>query len=113
MLVELQSQKWGLEEKEVSKKYPNRKERWDHLPVIPNAEKYNQLLKRILQEIDLIAKENPGKVVLVVAHGRVLKTVIADTKNSEDKIPYPLNCGTAVFRYTQGKLEFVEVRDNQ
>lgn len=92
-----------------------RQQKWDLLPVIPNAEKFNQVLQRVMPELQKIAAQHPGQVVLIATHGRVVKTLTAEALNkNDDEVPYPKNAGIAVFRLKKdAPLEFVEIRDNQ
>lgn len=111
-LVRKMEEEWGDVEREVKRQYPDRKMRWDHLPVFPNSETYNALLERSLEELKSIGEKHKGETVLVVGHGRVLKTLIAEWRNSEEKIPYPSNCGIAEFTYSNNEgLCFVKVFD--
>lgn len=105
---------WGAMQKEIeAATHLSRRQKWDELPVIPEAEKYNQVLARVTQELNEIAAAHKGQVVLVVTHGRVVKCLTGDALDLEDKlIPYPKNGGIVVFRAKEGQLlEFVEVRD--
>lgn len=113
--AELRQVNWGIQEQNILNQYPDRKRRWDFLPAIPEAEKYNAVLKRTLDNLKLIAEANLGKTVLVVSHGRVIKTLTAEALDLEEKaLPYPENCGVSIFRYTvDGRLEFIEIRDRE
>ena len=109
-LVEAMKKNYGAQERQVEQEYPERKIRWDYLPVFEGAETYNALLKRTQVELQDIAESQRGKTVLVIGHGRVLKTLIADAKDSEKDIPYPANCGVAEFAYSSAKgLQFIKV----
>lgn len=109
-LVQKMSEQYGALEDEMKHKYPDRKIRWDYLPVFEGAETYNELLNRSLQELKAIAAHHPDETVLIIGHGRVLKTLIADSMGREDKIPYPPNCGIAEFIYSEDKsLQFVKI----
>ncbi len=109
-LVKEMTEQWGPLEKQVKQTYPDRKIRWDHLPVFEGAETYNALLKQSLAELTRIGELHKDETVIVVGHGRVLKTLIADAKDSEERIPYPANCGIAEFSYsTDGGVAFVKV----
>jgi broad specificity phosphatase PhoE len=97
-------------EQQIRQKYPARKIRWDYLPVFEGAETYNTLLNRTLEELKNIAAVHPGETVVIVGHGRVLKTVIAEAIDSEENIPYPANCGIAELTYTPLEgLRFIRV----
>lgn len=114
-LVKFKNDQWGDQEKQITQQFPDRKTRWDHLPAIPNAEKYNALLARVTPELKKIGEVSKAKIVLIVTHGRVIKTLTSDALNKEEKeIPYPQNCGIAVFRSAPGMpLEFIEIRENK
>lgn len=108
-LVQKMKEVWEAEEKKINA-IPVRKIRWDHLPVFKGAETFNALLSRSQEEFKEIAEQHKGETVIIVGHGRALKTLIADAKDSEVGIPYPSNCGIAEFAYspTPG-VSFVEV----
>lgn len=109
-LVAKVSQTYAEAEKAVKQRYPERKIRWDHLPVFKDAEKYNALLKRSVDTLSSIAEMHPNETIIIVGHGRVLKTLIADAYDNEENIPYPANCGIAEFRYsTEEGLRFLKV----
>lgn len=109
-LVQKMTDEYGELEDQIRELYPERKSRWDHLPVFPGAETYNALLNRTRNELKRIAELHRGETVLIIGHGRVLKTLIADARNSEEKIPYPANCGIAEFTYTpEEDIRFVQV----
>ncbi len=113
-LVQKMTDEWKAVESQVKQQYPERRMRWDHLPVFLNAETYNALLERSVKELEAIARQHEGKSVLIIGHGRVLKTLIADAMDSEDNIPYPKNCGIAEFTYSADEgLRFVKVFSDQ
>ncbi|WP_082541657.1 MULTISPECIES: histidine phosphatase family protein [unclassified Rhizobacter] len=117
------NEQWGSQEDILMHEYSRLLELWDHLPVIPNAEKYNALLERVLREVHGIVKNTPEneREVLLINHGRVINTLMracileANDKNrteggDRDKVPYAGNCDMAVFLYDDSerepKLEF-------
>lgn len=109
-LVEKMTEEWDATEQQVKQLYPERKMRWDHLPVFPGAETYNALLSRSIKELKTIGEAHKGETVLIIGHGRVLKTLIADARDTEGKIPYPPNCGIAEFIYSSEEgLCFIKV----
>lgn len=111
MLVKEEERLWGEEEAKVIAANPKRKARWDVLPVYPYAETYNQLLRRIMEELKKISSFHGGETVTVFSHGRVIKTLLEECL-AMDEVPYPHNCGAAVFRSCIGKpLELIEVRN--
>jgi broad specificity phosphatase PhoE len=109
ILVTVKNALWGDEEKKIYELILDRKKRWDYLPAIPQAESYNQLLARTLSELEIIAESHRGEVVLIVTHGRLIKTLISDLLDEEisDSIP---NCGACVLRSTPTSLQFLEQR---
>jgi broad specificity phosphatase PhoE len=112
-LVQKMTEEHKALEEQVKHQYPERKIRWDHLPVFEGAETYNALLRRTLTELKNIAELHRGETVLIIGHGRVLKTLIAEAKDSEEKIPYPANCGIAEFSYSPDEgLRFIKVLEN-
>ncbi|MBS0652880.1 MAG: histidine phosphatase family protein [Verrucomicrobia bacterium] len=109
-LVKQMADQYGALEDQVKAQYPDRKIRWDYLPVFEGAETFNALLNRSLGELTKIAEAHRGETVIIVGHGRVLKTLIADSRGSEEKMPYPANCGIAEFTYSPEEgLRFVNV----
>lgn len=111
-LVQKMTEQYGAAEDLVKQQYPERKIRWDYLPVFEGAETYNALLNRTLTALKEIAEQHKGETVLIIGHGRVLKTLIADARNSEEKIPYPANCGIAEFTYSSNEgLCFIKCLD--
>lgn len=109
-LVEKMTEEWDAAEQQIKQLYPERKMRWDHLPVFPDAETYNALLSRSTKELKTIGDAHKGETVLIIGHGRVLKTLIAYARDSEEKIPYPPNCGIAEFTYSSEEgLSFIKV----
>lgn len=99
-LVQKMTEEWGSLEQQIKQRYSDRKIRWNYLPVFKGAETYNALLNRTLEEFKKIAEFHKEETVLIIGHGRVLKTLIADALNSEEKIPYPPNCGIVKFNYS-------------
>ncbi len=109
-LVQTMSEEYDSIVDQIEQQYPERKTRWDYLPVFEGAETYNALLNRTLTELKRIAELHPGETVVIVGHGRVLKTLIADLRDSEEKIPYPANCGIAEFTYSPNNgLRFIQI----
>lgn len=109
-LVQKMTEAHRAVEQQVKQIYTERKIRWDYVPVFEGAETYNALLKRTLAELKRIAELHKGETVLIIGHGRVLKTLIADARDSEENIPYPANCGIAEFTYSPDEgLHFIKV----
>src|SRR5579862_8609350 len=109
-LVKEMTEKYATIEQQVKQDHPERKTRWDYFPVFEGAETFNALLKRTQTELKQIAQLHQGETVLIIGHGRALKTLIAEAKDSEEKIPYPANCGIAEFTYSPDKgLSFIDV----
>lgn len=112
--VQKMREEWSGVEQQMNEQYPIRKTRWDHLPVFEGAETYNALLKRTQEALKEIADVHKGKTVLIIGHGRVLKTLIADATDSEENIPYPANCGITEFTYSPYEgLRFIQVVEEQ
>jgi broad specificity phosphatase PhoE len=109
--VQEMTEQWEEVEKQIKKQYPDRKSRWDHFPVFPGAEKLNELLQRTTSELQHIAEAHPGKTVVVVGHGRVLKTLIrASDLEGKSKIAYPSNGGITEFHHSAEKgVHFVQI----
>ncbi len=95
---------WGDQsEQELILKYPELKDLWNHLPNIPNAEKYNDLLKRAITKIQSISRQNPGKEIVLVSHGSLITTLVQKCLNSMDRKKKPDigNCSISVFCYSE------------
>lgn len=109
-------QGWGEKEEIIEKSQTlSRREKWDLLPLIPHAEKFNAVLNRANLDIEKIAEAHRGEVVLIGTHGRVIKCLTAEALDQDDNcVPYPKNAGTVVFRSVKGEaLQLIELRDNQ
>src|ERR1700738_2030335 len=78
--VQKMAEEFEALEEQVKQRYPDRNMRWDYLPVYPGAETYNALLKRTQEELKTIAQMHRGETVLIIGHGKVLKTLIADCR---------------------------------
>lgn len=71
----------GMTAEEVDKLYDRGFEKWLKKPsacVIPNAEKINHFRKRVTERVRQIARQNRGKTVLLVTHGGVITSLLAD-----------------------------------
>lgn len=98
---------WGEKERALKAEIPDRKTRWDHYPLFPGAEKLSALLARNTAQLQSIAKDYPGKTVVVFGHGRVLKTLIrASDIDGKGKIPYPANGMVAEFKCTEEGVQY-------
>lgn len=95
--------KYGEDEKELMVQCSELSQLWNHLPLIPNAEKYNTLLERTIREMQDISRQHENKEIALVCHGRLIRTLAAKCINSEnrDKVPYAGNCDVVVFRYSE------------
>ncbi len=109
-LVQKMADEWEEKEDRIHSLYPDRTIRWDHLPVFEGAETYNALLYRTLEELKMIIEHHETGTMLIIGHGRVLKTLIAHAKDSEKEILYPSNCGIAEFSYSSKEgLRFIKI----
>lgn len=109
-LVQKMDELYMQKEEEIERLYPDRKKRWDHLPVFDGAETFNALLNRAQGECAKIAEMHRGETVVIVGHGRMLKALIEQSLDCDDEIPYPVNCGIVEFNYFLEKgLSFVRV----
>jgi len=81
-LREMDVGEWvGLTVKEVAEKYPDQLKNWVKDPAAnppPGGESTQDLRDRCFKALDEIAKENAGKIAVVVTHGGVIKTIICD-----------------------------------
>ncbi len=93
-------------DKELEKKYPERRERWNYAS-IPEAEPYNVVLERVEQQLLEIVNNHPGEKVAVFAHGRVIKILMEEVLDSDDS-PSISNCDVVRFSYfpSDGRILF-------
>lgn len=93
-------------DKELEKKYPQRRERWNYVS-IPEAESYNAVLERVGRQLLEIVMKHPGEKVAVFAHGRVIKILMEEVLDSEDS-PSISNCDVVRFSYfpSDGRTPF-------
>jgi len=108
-LVHKMNEKYSELEEQVIEEFPERKKRWDYLPVFAGAETYNFLLQRTFKELRMIADLHQEQTVVIIGHGRVLKTLLMDVLDSE-MVPAVYNCCIAEFTYsvTDG-LRFIKI----
>jgi broad specificity phosphatase PhoE len=109
--VQEMTEQFGELEKQIKEQYPNRKERWNHVPVFPGAETLNQLLERSTEELQKIGASHLGATVVVFGHGRVLKTLIrASDLEGKGKLPYPSNGSITEFKCSpENGVQFVRM----
>lgn len=53
-LVQKMTDEWKAVDTRVKQQYPERRIRWDYLPVFTNAQTYNALLDRSVRELEAI-----------------------------------------------------------
>lgn len=108
-LVQKMNEKYREREEQINGAFPERKKRWDHLPVFAGAETYNHLLQRTFKELRMIADSHPEQAVVIIGHGRVLKTLLTDMLDAQT-VPAIFNCCIAEFTYSPAKgLHFIKV----
>ena len=88
---------YGASEKMLDQLYPNYRQRWDHTS-IPGAESYNELLKRVKNELIDIATKHLGEQVAVFAHGEILGIFVSDLLGKEKPLHLP-NCSIIKILY--------------
>ena len=60
-----------------------------HFKHVPDMESDHELSERFIAELETVANENLGKIVLVVAHGGAIRTTVTKLKGwSPDKLPF-------------------------
>ncbi len=96
---------YGSSFEELHRKYPVRKERWDHTN-IPNSETTNQLLERIKGELTRIAEHHPDGKVAVFSHGYAIRTFLTDLLSLE--YPKLANCDGAIVLFKDGAFSFLK-----
>jgi broad specificity phosphatase PhoE len=92
---------------ELNRKYPTRKERWDHTN-IPKSETTNQLLERIKEELTRIAEHHPDEKIAVFSHGTAICTFLTDLLGSSQEYPKLSNCDGAIVIYKEGAFTFLK-----
>lgn len=79
-LKELNFGDWeGKTHNEISKKFPNEYSTWQtksHAHKMPNGESLNTLKTRLLDEVNRLEHENPGKTICLVTHGICAKVLM-------------------------------------
>ena len=71
----------GMTPEEVDRLYDRGYQKWLKSPsacVIPHAERVRHFRKRVTERVRQIAGQNRGKTVLIVTHGGVITTLLAD-----------------------------------
>jgi broad specificity phosphatase PhoE len=71
----------GMTPEEVNKLYERGYQKWLKKPsamVIPNAERVGHFRRRVTDQVRRIARREFGKTVLLVTHGGVITTLLAD-----------------------------------
>ncbi len=71
----------GMTPEEVDRLYDRGYQRWLKSPsacVIPNAERVSHFRKRVTERVRQIARQNLRKTILIVTHGGVITTLLAD-----------------------------------
>ena len=71
----------GMTPEDVDRLYERGYQKWLKKPsacVIPNAERMMHFRKRVTERVRQIASQNRGKTVLLVTHGGVITTLLAD-----------------------------------
>ena len=71
----------GMTPEEVDRLYDRGYQKWLKSPsacVIPNAERVRHFRKRVIDRVRQIAAQNSGKSVLLVTHGGVITTLLAE-----------------------------------
>lgn len=88
---------YGASEEMLDQLYPDYGQRWDHTS-IPGAETYNELLRRVKNELADIAMKHPGEQVAVFAHGEILGILVSDLLGKEKPLHLP-NCSIVKILY--------------
>lgn len=113
--VQKMAEQYDQIEEQIEQRYPERKIRWDHLPVFEGAESFNALLRRTKHELECIAESHQGQTIVIIGHGRALKTLIADACDSSGcfGIIHLTNCSITAFTYAQEEgLRFIDIIEN-
>ena len=120
-LAEINAGKWeGMTQVDLAKAYPEEAENWSmrpHLFCAPDGESMEEVYSRASVALHIIAEENLGKCVLVVAHGCVIRclTCMAKSGNLEDisEISYSDNTAITEIAYEDGKMKLIAANQNE
>jgi broad specificity phosphatase PhoE len=98
----------GRSYEEIEQGHPELYRQWMQTPTLvqfPGGESYPRLRRRALQARDAIRARHPGETVAVVAHGGVLRTMLADCLSMPDE---------AIFRLEQsyGAISIIDWIDS-
>ena len=114
-LMEVDVGSWsGLTTAEVERQFPDGFQRWrNHGSGWTDGETYDELGRRVVSELLVIAGRHPRERVLAVTHGGPIRSALAavaglpfDTSRSE--IAFIENCAIVRIAVRDGKLEAVD-----
>ncbi len=103
---------------EIAQKYPEVAKNWDESPDLcrfPGGENMVQVYSRVNAALDRIIAENPGKRVVVVTHGGVIRNLYArvssgSIKGLRESVVFG-NTGVSVLEVKDGKFSWKLVND--
>ncbi len=106
----------GLTRKEVLEKYPDIYEARGKDMInyrIPKGESYADVRKRALKFILSEAKKNPGKTLVFVTHGSLMRSILIGMTDKEiDKLKPVIGYGCRIFlEHNNGKLHLVKIEN--
>ena len=99
----------GMTPEEVDKLYDRGFEKWLKKPsacVIPNAERITHFRKRVTGRVRQIARRDRGKTVLIVSHGGVITSLLADWLKADfDRMLQGLHIENTSLTFVEFKLK--------
>lgn len=114
-LMEFNFGDWdGQKMDEIAKKYPDILDSWgkinrDYVKYVPNGESYDELAQRCISFLNEVEQKYPDKKVLVVAHGRLIRMMVAHyiADDDLDKLDTMANCALAKVKVKDGAARTV------
>lgn len=93
--------------------FSSRMDRWS----IPGAETPAQVLARVRETVETIARENPGKTLALFSHGYAIRLLLADLqgislRDTGEKSPTGDNTAVSLLEWDGERLRVVFMNDN-
>lgn len=110
----------GKSFEEIERLFPEERMLWKSDSInltITSGESSRDMIKRIGNAVDTLAKENEGLTVLVVSHGGVIKALpyyYSENKNDElfNNTPIPTNCSITEVAFENGVGKLIRYSDD-
>ena len=115
-LREMYGGKWeGMLFSEIPEKYPEDFKVWKEtvgLARCTGGESYEEVQKRAIDCINIIASKNEGKTVVVSTHGGIIRAFECAVRGIPlirmDEVPYVFNASVSEINYLNGRFEIVK-----